>query len=45
MRFGIALLIIGIVIAILVSHAIGVACIVIGLAIMAWAYFLGGERI
>jgi hypothetical protein len=44
MELSLLLIIIGIVLAILVNHALGIACILIGLVLLIWPRVSGGWR-
>ena len=44
MELSLLLIIIGIVVAILVNYAIGIACILIGLVLLIWPRVTGGTR-
>lgn len=44
MQLSLLLIVIGIVLAILVHYALGVACIVVGLVLLVWPRIAGGSR-
>ena len=45
MELSLLLIIIGIVLAILVHYAIGIACILVGLVLLIWPHITGGNRV
>jgi hypothetical protein len=42
MELSLLLIVIGIVLAILVHYALGIACILVGLVLLVWPYIRGG---
>ena len=44
MQLALLLIVIGIVLAILVHYALGIACVVVGLVLLVWPRISGGTR-